>query len=558
MLEMIFVKQIKEHEKDDKNWVGHHFQFHNLYPPETDKYNELAATMKIQLSDCIELPYIQDDKCTHPHHLKPEGHQAWGDEYTKLWHWWTVHMHQVLIKKFGLLHTKCYEGKCYKDGDKSKICKNGYPFAMAESTTLDARGYVNYRRPNMKSSLVVAHNFNLLLVGGCHINTEYCCSVNVIEYLYKYIYKGADHAFVKLTSEFWEKTCAGDEINQYQYQRYVSASEAAWRILGFIINGERFPSVGVLPIHMAGKDRVVYKSPRIPRSKTVPRSTRREAMRNAREFEISYEDALHSLLQWDSSTESSSSTESESTAGDATTDGIGNGEPLPEITEDADDVPDIEDVDDPTRKCSAQEQYYLRPHIVFVPGELALRSQAAADQGYDILDSSDTGDFPVPKGHVAVSTENMLYAFYHECFSTESHTRPVGKALAATSSRDFSHARSAVYHRKRRRLFRMYVLYPSHGESYYLRMLLSHCPSPLLRDDAFAAADQQKRILMLWHAFRSTEGGTAATFQEACHSRLLADGSKEYIECMQELVDMGKTGRILRQLFVTMIMNTGA
>ncbi len=66
----------------------------------------------------------------------------------------------------------------------------------------------------------------------CHMNVELCVSrVGGIKYLFKYIYKGSD----RVTMEIVEETGRYNEIEQFQDARYVSASEAAWRILAFDI-----------------------------------------------------------------------------------------------------------------------------------------------------------------------------------------------------------------------------------------------------------------------------------------------------------------------------------
>ena len=40
--------------------------------------------------------------------------------------------------------------------------------------------------------------------------------------------------------------------------RYLSASEAAWRIFGFRVK-QREPSVSCLPIHLLGRDQVIFE-----------------------------------------------------------------------------------------------------------------------------------------------------------------------------------------------------------------------------------------------------------------------------------------------------------
>ena len=48
----------------------------------------------------------------------------------------------------------------------------------------------------------------------------------VIAYIYKYCYKGSDMAKARVMY-------GGDEIEAYRIIRYISSSEAMWRIFGF-------------------------------------------------------------------------------------------------------------------------------------------------------------------------------------------------------------------------------------------------------------------------------------------------------------------------------------
>lgn len=50
-----------------------------------------------------------------------------------------------------------------------------------------------------------------------------------------------------------------DEIQEYIQARYLSASEAAWRIFGFHVN-QREPSVTALPVHLPGEDSLLFSA----------------------------------------------------------------------------------------------------------------------------------------------------------------------------------------------------------------------------------------------------------------------------------------------------------
>jgi len=68
------------------------------------------------------------------------------------------------------------------------------------------------------------------------------------KYVLKYVHKGCDQANFALRSD------QVDEISDYQNVRYISSSEAAWRILEF----QRFPPVQQLAVHLENGRRVYF------------------------------------------------------------------------------------------------------------------------------------------------------------------------------------------------------------------------------------------------------------------------------------------------------------
>lgn len=90
---------------------------------------------------------------------------------------------------------------------------------------------------------------------------EIAHTVNIVDYMYKYIYKGSDFTFIRLEDSTWDKI-KDDEIKQYEYQRYLSAAEATWRLFSYHVNGERYPSVKTVPVHRHGMDMVSYDDER--------------------------------------------------------------------------------------------------------------------------------------------------------------------------------------------------------------------------------------------------------------------------------------------------------
>ena len=84
---------------------------------------------------------------------------------------------------------------------------------------------------------------------------KYSHSVNIIYYCYKYLYKGKDGTQFIVADD---NSPHVDEINQYIAARYLSASEATWRIFGFDNHG-RTPSVTALPVHLPGQSAVIFE-----------------------------------------------------------------------------------------------------------------------------------------------------------------------------------------------------------------------------------------------------------------------------------------------------------
>ncbi len=100
---------------------------------------------------------------------------------------------------------------------------------------------------------VVPHNVYLLTKYDVHINIEVCNNIRAIKYLFKYVYKGHDRAIVEISRQSDNATegnvVKADEIKKYLDCRYVSASEAAWRIFKFDMH-ERFLVVEHLQYHL--------------------------------------------------------------------------------------------------------------------------------------------------------------------------------------------------------------------------------------------------------------------------------------------------------------------
>ena len=159
---------------------------------------------------------------------------------------------------------------CMKDGK----CTKKFPKPLIHETQTGNNGYPLYRprKPGeggfehtmkignstitVNNSWVVPYCPLLSRIFKSHINVEYCNSVKSIKYICKYITKGSDAAVFKLQGDQQENRL--DEVTTYQQGRYISSSEAAWRIFTFPIH-ERYPTVVHLAVHPENGQRIFFK-----------------------------------------------------------------------------------------------------------------------------------------------------------------------------------------------------------------------------------------------------------------------------------------------------------
>lgn len=98
----------------------------------------------------------------------------------------------------------------------------------------------------MDNRWVIPYNPYLLATFDCHINVEICSTIKAVKYLYKYVYKGHDKVSFKVASSTNETK--NDEIESYQSARWISPTEAAWRLFAFDLYSMT-PSVVPLSVH---------------------------------------------------------------------------------------------------------------------------------------------------------------------------------------------------------------------------------------------------------------------------------------------------------------------
>jgi hypothetical protein len=175
-----------------------------------------------------------------------------------------------LVRKFMLhnhpLPTRPAAKYCQRESaDGTRTCRFNYPHPLQPTTTIDVEGRVHYRRRQIGDEMVVPHCLALLRKFQCHINFEVASSSHIFQYLFKYIHKRKhDHHCTVFALILVQFRVAGDntrykvttsaetrinEIEEFWDTRYLSAGEAAWRIMGFHVT-KKEPAVTALPIHL--------------------------------------------------------------------------------------------------------------------------------------------------------------------------------------------------------------------------------------------------------------------------------------------------------------------
>ena len=99
------------------------------------------------------------------------------------------------------------------------------------------------------------HNPFLLKTFNAYLNVEFANSVKSIKCICKYINKGSDQAIYNLSNA--QRPDPLDEVSNHEMGRYISSSEAVWRMLGFSIH-EHYPPVVQLAVHLENGQRVYF------------------------------------------------------------------------------------------------------------------------------------------------------------------------------------------------------------------------------------------------------------------------------------------------------------
>ena len=142
----------------------------------------------------------------------------------------------------------------------NRNCSKHYPKDFCAKTHLGEDGYPNMPDQTMVGPiltlavrlLTTAMLFHISTKYDCHINVEVCTSLKAIKYIYKYIYKGHDHATVGVFEDI-------DKILEHIGSHYIGPSEAFWHITEFPMHEEK-PSVYCLPVHPPDQQTIYFNN----------------------------------------------------------------------------------------------------------------------------------------------------------------------------------------------------------------------------------------------------------------------------------------------------------
>ncbi|XP_062075050.1 uncharacterized protein LOC133779064 [Humulus lupulus] len=164
------------------------------------------------------------------------------------------------VNKF-MIHGPCGKLNSNSPCMMQDRCTKHFPKKFNDQTTIDTDGFPVYKRRNtgihvekkgvlLDNRYVVPYHRNLVVKFDAHINVEVCNYSRSVKYLFKCVHKGSDKT--NATMESIDTAKEIDEIKTYLDCRYISATEACWRIFQFDIY-YRQPAVERLPFHLPGE-----------------------------------------------------------------------------------------------------------------------------------------------------------------------------------------------------------------------------------------------------------------------------------------------------------------
>ena len=165
---------------------------------------------------------------------------------------------------------------CMVGNATTRSCEKNFPKSFRKHTVVTDSTYPEYRRRStadggqqfsktvgektitIDNRWIVPYNPFLSVKYDAHINVEVVYSIKAVKYLYKYITKGSDRVIIRMANG-GERDITNDEIERFVNARYISASEAYWRIYEFKIQ-YKYPPVSKLPLHLENEQTVIFQS----------------------------------------------------------------------------------------------------------------------------------------------------------------------------------------------------------------------------------------------------------------------------------------------------------
>lgn len=150
------------------------------------------------------------------------------------------------------MHPQSHLTVPYSRCNKNGKCIYKFPIPLQAMTSFNEFGNILFRRRKEEDRWVVSHIPGLLREMQTHIHVDVCSHVGVVMYLYKYLFKGVDKAKMGIVpandGEAAEEQ-APNEFDDYVNSRYLSSSEAMWRIFNYNVTSKT-PSVTALRVHV--------------------------------------------------------------------------------------------------------------------------------------------------------------------------------------------------------------------------------------------------------------------------------------------------------------------
>ena len=165
---------------------------------------------------------------------------------------------------------------CMEGHGRERHCAKGFPKPFVQYTHVREDAFPQYRRRSpamggytfttivqgnevtVDNAYVVPYYPLLSLRYNAHVNCEIVHSVEAAKYLYKYITKGSDRVVFTVRKGQPDQQRGHDEVETFINARYISASEAFWRIYQFPIHNRK-PAIEKLPCHLPNEQTVIFE-----------------------------------------------------------------------------------------------------------------------------------------------------------------------------------------------------------------------------------------------------------------------------------------------------------